>query len=108
MKHGPLALIEPGTLSVFGATDPEIREKLVSNVREIQARGGFAWALTTEGDDSLDAVADAVTKVPATGEPYLDALLSVVPMQLFAYHVARNRGLEIDQPRNLAKSVTVE
>jgi glutamine---fructose-6-phosphate transaminase (isomerizing) len=108
MKHGPLALIEAGTLAVFGATDPEIREKLVSNVREIQARGGFAWALTTAGDDTLDSVADAVTKVPETGEPYLDALLSVVPMQLFAYHVARLRGLEIDQPRNLAKSVTVE
>lgn len=108
MKHGPLALIEKGTLAVFGATDSDIREKLVSNVREIQARGGFAWCLTTDGDTSLDGVADAVTKVPDTGEPYLNALLSVIPMQLFSYYVAQGRELEIDQPRNLAKSVTVE
>lgn len=108
MKHGPLALIEQGTLAVFGATDTDIREKLVSNMREIQARGGFAWAITTDDDHSLDAVADAVTKVPTTCDPYLNALLSVVPMQLFSYYVAHARGLEIDQPRNLAKSVTVE
>lgn len=108
MKHGPLALIEKGTLAVFGATDSDIREKLTSNIREIQARGGYAWVITTENDDSLDGVANAVTKVPLTTDPYLNALLSVVPMQMFSYYVALARGLEIDQPRNLAKSVTVE
>ncbi|MBS1722256.1 MAG: glutamine--fructose-6-phosphate transaminase (isomerizing) [Armatimonadetes bacterium] len=108
MKHGPLALIEKGTLAVFGATDAAVREKLVSNVKEIQARGGFAWCVTTDDDSSLDSVADAVTKVPATRSAYLNALLSVVPMQMFAYYVAKGKGLEIDQPRNLAKSVTVE
>ncbi|MBS1713873.1 MAG: glutamine--fructose-6-phosphate transaminase (isomerizing) [Armatimonadetes bacterium] len=108
MKHGPLALIERGTLAVFGATDADVREKLVSNMREVQARGGFAWALTTDDDASLDNVADTVTKVPTTKDPYLNALLSVIPLQMFAYYVAKIQGLEIDQPRNLAKSVTVE
>lgn len=108
MKHGPLALIEKGTLAVFGATDPDIREKVGSNIREIQARGGFAWVITTDNDDSLDTVGDLVTKIPSTNDPYLSALLSVIPMQLFSYHLAKLKGLEIDQPRNLAKSVTVE
>jgi glucosamine--fructose-6-phosphate aminotransferase (isomerizing) len=108
LKHGPLALIEPGTLAVFGATDPEVREKLASNIREVQARGGFVLAVTTDDDTSLDGVSEAVIKVPAGRSSYLNALLSVVPLQMFAYHVARLRGCEIDQPRNLAKSVTVE
>ncbi len=108
MKHGPLALVEQGTLAIFGATDADVREKTVSNVREVQARGGFVVAVTTEGDDSLDGVAEAVLKVPASRSAYLNALLSVLPMQLFAYYVAKAKGCEIDQPRNLAKSVTVE
>jgi glucosamine--fructose-6-phosphate aminotransferase (isomerizing) len=108
LKHGPLALVQPGTLAVFGATDPEVREKLASNIREVQARGGFVLAVTTADDATLDPVADAVIKIPACRSEYLNALLSVIPLQLFAYHVARLRGCEIDQPRNLAKSVTVE
>jgi len=109
MKHGPLALVEKGTLAVFGATSSDVREKLASNVREIQARGGFAWVVTTDDDNSLDAIADAITKVPTTSDPYLNALLSAIPYQLFAYYVAMAKGgEEIDQPRNLAKSVTVE
>ncbi|MCC6402698.1 MAG: glutamine--fructose-6-phosphate transaminase (isomerizing) [Fimbriimonadaceae bacterium] len=108
MKHGPLALIEQGTLAVFGATDPEVRDKLASNVKEVQARGGYALVVTTDDDGSLDGVGDELVRVPATGSPYLDALLAVVPLQLLAYHLARARGCEIDQPRTLAKSVTVE
>jgi glucosamine--fructose-6-phosphate aminotransferase (isomerizing) len=108
MKHGPLALIEPGVPSVFGATDPDVREKLASNVKEIQARGGHAIVVTTSDDAVLGSYADTLVKVPQTGNLYLNALLTIVPMQLFAYHMARERGCEIDQPRNLAKSVTVE
>lgn len=108
MKHGPLALIEPGIPAVFCATDADVREKLASNIKEIQARGGHAIAITTSDDASMEAVADTVVKVPQTDNPFLNALLTIVPMQLFAYYVARARGCEIDQPRNLAKSVTVE
>lgn len=108
MKHGPLALVEPGVPAVFGATDADVREKLASNIKEIQARGGHAIAITTSDDVTLEAVADTVVKVPQTGHAYLNALLTIVPMQLFAYYVAKARGCEIDQPRNLAKSVTVE
>jgi len=95
-------------LAVFGATDRDIREKLTSNIKEVQARGGYSLALTTDDDELLDTAADEVWKLPTTSSPYLNALLSIVPMQLLAYHMARNRGCEIDQPRNLAKSVTVE
>ncbi|MCW5937636.1 MAG: glutamine--fructose-6-phosphate transaminase (isomerizing) [Fimbriimonadaceae bacterium] len=108
IKHGPLALVEKGTLAVFGATDAEVRDKLASSVREVQARGGVALIVTTSEDTTLDEYGDRVLKVPKTKVPYLDALLSVVPLQLLAYHMARARGCEIDQPRNLAKSVTVE
>lgn len=108
MKHGPLALIEPGVVAVMGATDRDVREKLLSNLKEIQARGGHALAITTREDESLPLVADYTLKVPETGSALLDALLSVIPLQMFAYYVALERGCDIDQPRNLAKSVTVE
>jgi len=108
MKHGPLALIEKGIPVVFGATEPEVREKLASNIKEVQARGGHAIVITTSDDAALGAVADTLITVPQTGNGYLNALLTILPMQLFAYHMARERGCEIDQPRNLAKSVTVE
>ncbi len=108
MKHGPLALIEKGVVSVFGATDSGIRDKLASNIKEVQARGGTTLAITTEDDTLMQEVADHVLRIPSAGTEYLDALLSVLPMQLLAYHIARLKGCEIDQPRNLAKSVTVE
>jgi glucosamine--fructose-6-phosphate aminotransferase (isomerizing) len=108
MKHGPLALIEPGVPSVFGATDADLREKLASNIKEVQARGGHAIVITTSDDATMEAFGDTVIKVPQTGNTFLNALLTIVPMQLFAYYVAKARGCEIDQPRNLAKSVTVE
>ena len=108
MKHGPLALIEPGILTVFGATDPDVREKLGSNIKEIQARGGHALVITTDDDRSLDEVADTIVKVPKSLSPTLNALISIIPLQLLPYHMAHALGCEIDQPRNLAKSVTVE
>jgi glucosamine--fructose-6-phosphate aminotransferase (isomerizing) len=108
MKHGPLALVEPGVFAVFGATSPSLREKLVSNMKELQARGGTVVAITTDKTDVIDAVSDHVVRFEPCPYDFLDALLSVIPMQLIAYHIARLRGCEIDQPRNLAKSVTVE
>jgi len=108
MKHGPLALVQPGVVSVFGATDASIREKVISNMKEVQARGGTVIALTTEEDTTVERAIDQVVKVPSTPFEFLNAVLTIIPLQLFAYHVARLNGCEIDQPRNLAKSVTVE
>lgn len=108
MKHGPLALIEKGVVSVFGATDPKLREKIVSNMKEIQARGGTVVGITTEGDEQIPRAADYCLTIPTSGVPALDALLSAIPLQLLAYAMAMERGCEIDMPRNLAKSVTVE
>lgn len=108
MKHGPLALIEDGTLAIFGATDSATRDKLSSNIREIQARGGYAVALVPQDDASLDSVADRVLKLPQNQDDVLNALSSIVPLQMLSYYMAKELGCEIDQPRNLAKSVTVE
>ncbi len=108
MKHGPLALVQPGVVSVFGSTDRETRDKVVSNMKEVQARGGTVIAIVTEDDTVTERAADEVIRIPASKMDFLNALLTIIPMQLFAYHVARLTGCEIDQPRNLAKSVTVE
>ncbi len=108
MKHGPLALVKPGVVSIFGATDPGIVEKVVSNMKEVQARGGTVIAVTTKGDTHVEKAADFVLEIPRTKFEFLNSLLSVIPLQLIAYHVAKMNGCEIDQPRNLAKSVTVE
>jgi glucosamine--fructose-6-phosphate aminotransferase (isomerizing) len=107
MKHGPLALVEPGVLSIFGATDPAILDKVVSNMKEVQARGGRVVAVTTD-ESIVHKAADDVIRIPSTPFEFLNAVLSIIPLQLLAYHAARLRGCEIDQPRNLAKSVTVE
>ena len=106
MKHGPLALVEPGVAILGFCTQHSTHEKMMSNLKEVKAREGTIVAVVREGDVVPDC-ADAVIEVPAT----LDALMPIVamvPMQLLAYYVARERGCEIDQPRNLAKSVTVE
>ena len=108
MKHGPLALVQPGVVSVFGATDSATVEKVVSNMKEVQARGGTIIGITTEDDTTVERVAEQTIKIPSTPYEFLNAVLSIIPLQLFAYHVARLRSCEIDQPRNLAKSVTVE
>jgi glucosamine--fructose-6-phosphate aminotransferase (isomerizing) len=108
MKHGPLALVQPGVVSIFGSTDRETRDKVVSNMKEVQARGGTVIALVTDDDFVTEKAADEIVRIPASKLDFLNALLTIIPMQLFAYHVARLTGCEIDQPRNLAKSVTVE
>lgn len=108
MKHGPLALIQKGVVAIFGATDASIREKLISNIQEVKARGGTIVAITTDNDEMVEKTTDHLFRIPDTGYDFLNALLSIIPMQLLAYHIARLNGCEIDQPRNLAKSVTVE
>jgi glucosamine--fructose-6-phosphate aminotransferase (isomerizing) len=107
MKHGPLALVEPGVLAVFGATDPAILDKVISNMKEVQARGGRVITITTD-DGTVQKASDLTLRIPSTPFEFLNAVLSVIPLQLFAYYAAHRRGCEIDQPRNLAKSVTVE
>jgi glucosamine--fructose-6-phosphate aminotransferase (isomerizing) len=108
MKHGPLALITKDVVSIFGATDPRIREKVVSNMKEVQARSGKVIAIVTEDDTVTQQAADHIIRIPRTKFEFLNALLAIVPLQLLSYHIARLNGHEIDQPRNLAKSVTVE
>ncbi len=107
MKHGPIALLDENTPVVCVATDMPILDKMISNIQEVRARGAHVIAIATEGDDRLEAVAEEVIYVPRT-DWMLQALLAVIPLQLFAYYVARRRGLNVDQPRNLAKTVTVE
>jgi glucosamine--fructose-6-phosphate aminotransferase (isomerizing) len=107
MKHGPIALLDERTPVVVIATESPVLEKVVSNVQEVRARGAHAIAVVTEGDQLVSQVADEKIEVPAT-DWMLAPLLAVIPLQLLAYHIARCRGLNIDQPRNLAKTVTVE
>ncbi|MHB8637144.1 MAG: glutamine--fructose-6-phosphate transaminase (isomerizing) [Fimbriimonadaceae bacterium] len=108
MKHGPLALVQPGVVCMVGATQRSTLDKVISNVREVQARGGIAVAITSDQTDTMRKVADYCVQIPATEHDFFDTVLSTVPLQLFAYYVAAARGCDIDQPRNLAKSVTVE
>jgi glucosamine--fructose-6-phosphate aminotransferase (isomerizing) len=107
MKHGPIALLDERTPVVVVATESPVLEKVVSNVQEVRARGAHAIAVVTEGDEVVSQVADELIEVPRT-DWMLAPVLAVVPLQLLAYHIARRRGLNIDQPRNLAKTVTVE
>ena len=107
MKHGPIALIDDAMPVVFVATQDEVYEKVVSNIQEVKARGGQILAIVTEGDAKVRGLADHVIEIPRIHEA-LSPLLTVVPMQLLSYHVALLRGCNVDQPRNLAKSVTVE
>jgi glucosamine--fructose-6-phosphate aminotransferase (isomerizing) len=107
MKHGPIALISEGMPVVFLATKGSQYEKILGNIQEVKARGGKVIAVATEGDEHIRSVADHVIEVPDTIEP-LQPLLTVVPLQLLAYHAAVLRGCNVDKPRNLAKSVTVE
>lgn len=107
MKHGPIALLEEGSPVVVVATDGHVFDKVVSNIQEVRARGAEVIAVATEGNDEIGQHADDVMFVPRT-PPLLSSVLAVIPLQLFAYAVARARGLNVDQPRNLAKTVTVE
>ena len=107
MKHGPIALIDQNMPVVVIATKDNSYEKIVSNVQEVKARNGIVIAIVTEGDDTIVKMADHVIEIPDT-DPVLVSLLSSVPLQLIAYHIAVMRECNVDQPRNLAKSVTVE
>lgn len=107
MKHGPIALIDNEMPVVFIATKDSSYEKIVSNIQEVKARKGKIIAIVTEGDKHMEEMADFVIEIPETNE-LLIPLLSVIPMQLLAYHIANLKGFNVDQPRNLAKSVTVE
>jgi len=107
MKHGPIALLEDGSPVMVVATESPVYDKLMSNVQEVKARGARVIAVASEGDEAITRVADDVLYVPRSAEA-LSPLLSVVPLQLFAYYVAKHKGEKVDQPRNLAKTVTVE
>ncbi len=107
MKHGPIALIDAEMPVVLIANRSPVYDKVVSNLEEVRARDGQVIAVATEGDEEIREKADEVIPIPDLG-PYLTAILAVVPLQLLAYHVALHKGTDVDQPRNLAKSVTVE
>ena len=108
MKHGPIALIEPGSLVVAIAPRGHVFSKMVSNIQEVKARGAKVLAIGTKGSTSdLEEHADHIIAIPDAHE-LAAPVLAVVPLQLLAYHIALLRGEDIDQPRNLAKTVTVE
>lgn len=107
MKHGPIALVDSEMPVVFIATHHQLYQKIISNMQEVISRGGRILAIVTEGDETVKSMVDHVVEVPAT-LACLAPLLSVIPLQLLSYHVAVAKGFDVDQPRNLAKSVTVE
>jgi glutamine---fructose-6-phosphate transaminase (isomerizing) len=107
MKHGPIALLDEATPVVCVATDSHVYDKVVSNIQEVRARGAEVIAIATDGNEDIQHHADDVIYVPRT-HPFLQAPLAIVPLQLLAYRIARLRGMNVDQPRNLAKTVTVE
>ena len=107
MKHGPIALLEEGTPVVVVATRIHVYDKIVSNIQETRARGAHVIAIATDGNEDIQHHADDVIYVPES-PAFLQAALAILPLQLLAYRIARLRGLNVDQPRNLAKTVTVE
>jgi glucosamine--fructose-6-phosphate aminotransferase (isomerizing) len=107
MKHGPIALLDEEIPVVVVATDSHVYDKVVSNIQEVRARGAEVVAIATDGNEDIQHHADDVVYVPRT-HPFLQAALAVIPLQLIAYRIARLRGMNVDQPRNLAKTVTVE
>ncbi|MCF8245354.1 MAG: glutamine--fructose-6-phosphate transaminase (isomerizing) [Saprospiraceae bacterium] len=107
MKHGPIALIDENMPVIVIATNKSLNEKIVSNIQEVKARKGVVIAIVTEGDHEISKIVDYTIEIPDTEEPFTP-LLSVIPLQLLSYHIAVMRGCNVDQPRNLAKSVTVE
>jgi glucosamine--fructose-6-phosphate aminotransferase (isomerizing) len=107
LKHGTIALVEDGTLVFALATQDRLFEKSVSNMKEVKARGAHVIAVAKEGNREVEKVADRVIYIPDTLD-LLTPVLTVIPLQLFAYYIAVARGCDVDKPRNLAKSVTVE
>jgi glucosamine--fructose-6-phosphate aminotransferase (isomerizing) len=108
LKHGPIALIEPGTVVVGIATRNRLTEKLLSNIAEVHSRGATVVLVAEDGDEAAASVADHVLWVPSTIDPLLSPVVGVVPLQQLAYRLARLHGHDVDRPRNLAKTVTVE
>lgn len=107
LKHGPISLIEDGTLVMTSLTQEDLYMKTISNIREVKSRGAFVLALTTTGHDDIEDTADYVLYIPQTNK-YFTNSLAIIPFQMFAYYVSVGKGLDVDKPRNLAKSVTVE
>ena len=107
MKHGPIALLDESTPVVCVATDSPILDKMLSNVAEVRARGADVISIATEGTPRVAEQSDSTIEIPRT-DWVLQPILAILPLQLLAYHVARMKGLNVDQPRNLAKTVTVE
>ncbi|MBR5422286.1 MAG: glutamine--fructose-6-phosphate transaminase (isomerizing) [Lachnospiraceae bacterium] len=107
LKHGTISLIEPGTLVVAVATQPELFAKTVSNIKEVKSRGAFVMAIAERGRKEIEKEADYVLYIPFT-DPFFANSLAIIPLQLFAYYVSVGKGYDVDHPRNLAKSVTVE
>ena len=107
MKHGPIALIDRDMPVVAIAPNGQTYEKMASNIEEVKARDGNVIAIVTEGDEAIASRADAVIAIPPAA-PWIQPLLVALPLQLLAYYIAVERGCDVDQPRNLAKSVTVE
>ena len=107
MKHGPISLIDKKMPVVVLAPRDELYEKMLNNLNEVKARGGIVLAVATEGDEDIAAAADEVIYIPEAS-PMITPMLLAPPMQLLAYHIAVRRGCDVDHPRNLAKSVTVE
>jgi glucosamine--fructose-6-phosphate aminotransferase (isomerizing) len=107
MKHGPIALLDEETPTVVLATDSHVYDKVISNIQEVRARGAAVIAVATEGNEDIKQHSDHVIYVPRTRNELMP-LLGIVPLQLLSYHIASKRGLNVDQPRNLAKTVTVE
>ena len=107
MKHGPIALVDEHTPSVFLMPHGQVYDKVLSNLQEIKARGGPVIAVVCQGDTEAAGLADDIIEIPAVAE-YLQPIVTVIPLQLLAYHIAVARGCDVDKPRNLAKSVTVE
>ena len=107
LKHGTISLIEEGTLVAAVSTQPSLYQKSISNIVEVKARGAFVLAVTCEGNTEIEKVSDYVVYIPKTN-PFFANSLAIIPLQLFSYYVAVGKGCDVDKPRNLAKSVTVE
>ena len=107
LKHGTISLIEDGTLVVGVLTQPDLFEKTVSNMVEVKSRGGYLMGLTTYGNYAIEDTADFTVYIPKT-DPHFATSVAIIPLQLLAYYVSVSKGLDVDKPRNLAKSVTVE
>ena len=107
LKHGTISLVEEGTLVAAVLTQENLYKKMLSNIVEVKTRGAFVLAVTNEENKEIEKVADYVLYIPKTNS-YLTNSLAIIPLQLFGYYVALGKGCDVDKPRNLAKSVTVE